>query len=137
MTEPVWLERDLILLLHDEILAETGGSPGLRDQGLLDSALSRPRNRYIYESISDVVELAATYAVAIASNHPFIDGNKRAAFMALGLFLEDNGLRLAASDEDATTIFWGVAEGSVTSEKLTTWLRSRVVSSSEPGASGR
>jgi len=137
MTEPLWLERDLILLLHDDILAETGGAPGVRDEGLLESALARPVNRWLYEQVSDISELAATYAVAIASNHPFIDGNKRAAFMALGLFLEDNGLYLTASDDDATGIMLGVARGEVSIADLAAWLRTRVSSSPAPSAGGR
>lgn len=126
MTEPLWLDRELILLLHDDILAATGGAPGVRDTGLLDSALARPLNRFAYEGLADLVELAATYAVAIASNHPFIDGNKRSAFMALGLFLEENGLTLAATDDDAIEAMLGVARGEVTIEALADWLRSRV-----------
>lgn len=126
MTEPLWLDRELVLLLHDDILAATGGAAGVRDEGLLDSALARPLNRFAYEGVDELVELAATYAVAIASNHPFVDGNKRAAFMALGLFLEDNGLALAATDDDATEAMLGVARGEVTIEALTEWLRPRV-----------
>ncbi len=126
MTEPLWLDRELILLLHDDILAATGGAAGVRDEGLLDSALARPLNRFAYEGLADIVELAATYAVAIASNHPFIDGNKRSAFMALGLFLEENGLTLTATDDDATEAMLGVARGEVTIEALTAWLRPRV-----------
>jgi death-on-curing protein len=128
MAEFVWLERELVLLLHEDILAITGGATGVRDEGLLDSALARPLNRFAYEGLTDLVELAATYAVAIASNHPFIDGNKRSAFMALGLFLEDNGLQLVATTDDATEAMMGVARGEVSIEALTAWLRSRVAS---------
>jgi death-on-curing protein len=126
MTEPLWLDRDLVLLLHDDILGATGGAAGVRDEGLLDSALARPVNRFAYEGVDELIELAAIYAVAIASNHPFVDGNKRAAFMALGVFLEDNGLMLAATDDDATEIMLGVARGEVSIEILTEWLRPRV-----------
>jgi death-on-curing protein len=126
MSEPLWLDRELVLLLHDDILAATGGAAGIRDEGLLDSALARPLNRFAYEGLVDIVELAATYAVAIASNHPFIDGNKRSAFMALGLFLEENGLTLTSTDDDATEAMLGVARGEVTIEALARWLGTRV-----------
>jgi death-on-curing protein len=127
MTEPVWLELDLILLLHDEVLAETGGASGVRDFALLESALARPQNRFLYEGLVDPLELAATYAVAISGNHPFIDGNKRAAFMALGLFLDDNGMVLTATAEEATDEMLAVASGAVSIEQLTAWLQTRVV----------
>lgn len=127
MVEPLWLDRDLVLLLHDDILAATGGAAGVRDEGLLDSALAQPLNRFAYEGLTDLIELAATYAVAIASNHPFIDGNKRSAFMALGLFLEDNGLRLEAAADDATDTMMAVAQGDVTIEDVALWLRTRVI----------
>jgi len=126
MTEPLWLDRELILLLHDDIVAATGGATGVRDEGLLDSALARPLNRFAYEGVDELIELAATYAVAIAANHPFIDGNKRSAFMALGLFLEENGLTLTATDDDATEAMLGVARGEITIAALTEWLRPRV-----------
>lgn len=86
-------------------------------------------NRFAYESVEDIVELAATYAIAIASNHPFIDGNKRAAFMALGVFLEENGLMLTAEQDDATETMLAIARGERTIEALTAWLRPRVRSS--------
>jgi death on curing protein len=127
MAEPLWMDQDLLVSLHDEILRVTGGASGVRDEGLLNSALARPVNRYAYEGVVDIVELAATYAVGIASNHPFVDGNKRAAFMALGLFLEDNGLRLIAAQADATEAMIGVAHGEIDISALTAWLRSRVV----------
>jgi death-on-curing protein len=83
----------------------------------------------MYEGVDDLLELAATYAVGIAGNHPFIDGNKRAAFMGLGLFLDDNGLSIEAAREDATQIMLGVAEGTIDIDRLTAWLRPRVVAS--------
>lgn len=126
MAEPLWLDRELILLLHEDIISETGGATGVRDEGLLESALARPLNRFAYEGVSDVIELAATYAVAIASNHPFIDGNKRSAFMALGLFLEDNGFQLFAEPDDATEAMMAAARGETTIKALTAWLRPRV-----------
>ena len=127
MIEPVWMNEELLLKLHDEVLRETGGAPGVRDLNLLRSALTRPLNRYAYEGVADLVELAATYAVAISGNHPFIDGNKRAAFMALGLFLDDNGLELIADGDDATQAMLAVAAGELEIPALTEWLRTRVV----------
>ena len=120
--EPRWLDKADILALHDYVLERTGGSPGLRDEGLLESALARPLNRWSYEGVSDVRALAATYGVAVAKNHPFIDGNKRAAFLALGLFLDLNGWTLTASDDEATTTMLGVASGEVVEEALTQWI---------------
>jgi death-on-curing protein len=127
MNEPVWIDEALLIRWHDLVLAETGGASGVRDAGLLNSALARPTNRYVYEGLSDLIELAATYAVAVASNHPFIDGNKRAAFMALGMFLEDNGLWLTAAPDDATKVMFAVAAGEIGIPELTEWLRPRVV----------
>jgi death-on-curing protein len=127
------MDKELLLQLHAEIVAETGGVPGLRSNDLLESALARPLNRYAYEGLDDLVELAATYAVAISSNHPFLDGNKRAAFMCLGLFLSDNGSELEADPDEATEIMLGVAAGDIGVEKLSAWLRTRV---SPPGPSG-
>lgn len=127
MNEPVWIDEALLIRWHDLVLAETGGASGVRDQGLLNSALARPVNRHAYEGVADLIELAATYAVAVASNHPFVDGNKRAAFMALGMFLEDNGLWLAAEPDDATQVMFAVAAGEIGVAELTDWLRPRVV----------
>src|SRR5690606_38915009 len=102
-TEPVWLRIEAIIALHDRSLSLHGGPAGIRDHGLLESALDRPKNRFLYEGESDVAVLAATYAVGVASNHPFVDGNKRAAFEAMLLFLGLNGLRLAAEKVDSIT----------------------------------
>ena len=101
MADPVWLDRDLVLALYEDVVAASGGAVGLRDEGLLESALARPANRFAYEGVEDLLELAATYAVAIASNHSFVDGNKRMAFIALGQFLADNGGILTASTDEA------------------------------------
>ncbi len=126
MREPVWLDKALILALYEDVVVASGGAVGLRDEGLLESALARPINRRLYEGVDEIAELAATYAVGIASNHPFIDGNKRMAFIALGQFLADNGLSLTASDEDAIAVMLGVATGAVGIEDLTVWLATRV-----------
>lgn len=120
------MDEELLLRLHEEVLRETGGASGIRDLNLLRSALARPLNRYAYEGVTDLIELAPTYAVAISSNHPFVDGNKRAAFMALGLFLDDNGLQLIAEGGDATQTMLAVAAGELDIPALTDWLRPRV-----------
>lgn len=127
MDEPVWLDKELVLALYEDVVAASGGAFGVRDDGLLESALARPLNRFLYEGVADLLELAATYAVGIASNHPFVDGNKRVAFIALGQFLLDNRIILTASDDDATTVMLSVATGSTDIVSLTEWLRSTTV----------
>jgi death on curing protein len=126
MAAPLWMDEELLVRLHEEVLRETGGASGIRDINLLKSALARPLNRYVYEGVTDLIELAATYAVAISGNHPFVDGNKRAAFMALGLFLDDNGLELTAEGDEATQTMFAVAAGELDIPALTDWLRTRV-----------
>lgn len=118
----VWLDKRALLLLHDESLAEHGGSPGLRDEDLLDSALARPLNLLDYGK-PDVHSLAAAYGVGLAKNHPFVDGNKRAAFLATGVFLGMNGWRLTATQLDATTTMLNVAAGKVDEAAFSQWLR--------------
>ena len=125
MSEPLWFDSAFLLRLYEDVVAASGGAAGVRDQGPLESALARPIQRLAYEGVTDLMDLAATYAVAISSNHPFIDCNKRMAFMALGQFLNDNGLDLTASDEEATATMLGVARGEIGIEDLVTWLRSR------------
>lgn len=127
MTEPLWLDKALLLALYDDVVVASGGAAGLRDEGLLESALARPVNRRLYENIDDLLALAATYCVGIASNHPFVDGNKRMAFIALGQFLEDNGIVLTATDDDAIAVMLGVATGAMNIDDLTDWLGSRTL----------
>jgi death on curing protein len=117
-----WIDKRVLLLLHDESLAEHGGASGLRDEALLDSALARPLNRVAYGQ-PDWAELAAVYAVGLAKNHCFVDGNKRAAFLAVGMFLGLNGYRLTAPQADATLTMLGVAEGSLGEAEFAAWLR--------------
>lgn len=121
--EPRWLDQVDVIALHDYVVELTGGSPGIRDAGLLESALARPFNRWSYEGIDDVRELAATYGIAVAKNHPFIDGNKRAAFLALGLFLELNGYTLTADDDAATAAIYAVAASQMDEAALAAWVR--------------
>lgn len=123
MAEPEWIEIATVKAAHDRSIALHGGLPGLRDEGLLESAMERPRNRHFYEGIEDICELAATYCVAVASNHPFADGNKRAAFLCLLLFLRLNGRKLTAARVDATRTVLGVAAGEIDIAPLTIWTR--------------
>lgn len=120
-----WVDKRALLLLHDESLAEHGGLQGLRDEGLLDSALARPLNLAAYND-PDVCELAASYCVGLAKNHPFVDGNKRAAFLALGLFLYSNGQRLTATQAEATLAVLAVAAGEWDEATLAAWLREHI-----------
>ena len=118
----VWLSRQLILAVHDEQLAEHGGALGLRDDGLLDSALARPLNRAGYGD-PDIAELAALYGIAIARNHPFVDGNKRTAYVALETFLVLNGCRFPVSDAEAVVMTLAMASGEIDDQEFTDWVR--------------
>ena len=125
MNDWKWINRKALLLLHDESLAEHGGASGLRDEGLLDSALARPLNVALY-SDPDVAGLAASYGVGLAKNHAFVDGNKRAAFLAVGLFLAINGYRLVATQADATLTMLAVAAGDLDEGAFADWIRERI-----------
>ena len=117
-----WISKQALLLLHAESLAEHGGGQGMRDEGLLDSALARPQNLAAYGN-PDHAALAASYGVGVAKNHPFIDGNKRAALLATGLFLYLNGYRLHASQADTTLTMLAVAAGDLSEDDFAAWLR--------------
>jgi len=117
-----WVDKRLLLVLHDESLAMHGGLSGIRDEGLLDSALARPEHLAVYGE-PDIAALAASYGVGLAKNHPFVDGNKRAAFLAVGLFLMVNGRRLTASQVDATLTVLAVAAGEMDEVGLGEWIR--------------
>lgn len=125
----VWLSRQFILAIHDEQLAEHGGALGVRDDGLLESALARPLNRAGYGE-PDTAELGALYAIAIARNHPFVDGNKRTAFAALVTFLALNGMVFEPSEVDATLAVLRLAAGDMTDDEFTAWVRDNA----QPGA---
>jgi death on curing protein len=120
--EPRWISKKALLLLHEESLSEFGGARGLRDEGLLDSALARPRNAYAYNPAATIAELAASYGYGVAKNHAFVDGNKRAAFLSIGLFLAINGYRLTASQVDAIETMLAVAAGTITEPALALWI---------------
>lgn len=121
----VWLGAPLILAAHEEQLAEHGGPGGVRDPGMLESALMRPQHRALYGS-PDVADLAASYAFALARNHPFVDGNKRAAFVVLEVFLELNGWTLTASDEDCVVTMLRLAGGQCGEDELAAWVRAHI-----------
>ena len=118
----VWLDRRLIQAIHLEQLREHGGAPGLRDEGLLEGALARPLNRAGYGD-PDVAELAALYALAIARDHPFIDGNKRTAYVTLELFLDLNGFDFTAGDADVVVTMLQMAAGDMPEDEFTAWVR--------------
>ena len=124
-----WISKPALLLLHGESLSTHGGAAGLRDEGLLDSALARPLNLVAYaqpEQPPDIAVLAASYTAGIAQNHLFVDGNKRAAFLATGLFLYLNGHRLSVSQADATVTVLGLAAGELSEDDFAAWLRAHV-----------
>ncbi len=124
-----WITKAALLILHAESVSEHGGSAGLRDEGLLDSALARPLNLLAYadaQSLPDMAALAASYTAGLSQNHAFVDGNKRAAFLATGLFLYLNGARLNASQADATLTMLAVASGDLTEDAFAAWLRERI-----------
>jgi death on curing protein len=118
----LWLSRQLILAVHDEQLAEHGGALGVRDEGLLESALARPLNRASHGE-PDIAELAALYAIDLARNHPFVDGNKRTAYVALETFLVLNGCVFPVGDAEAAVVTLAMAAGDLSDEELTAWVR--------------
>jgi death on curing protein len=123
---PRWIDQRALFLLHSETLAEHGGLPGVRDHGLLESALARPRHLLAYEPKSDLTRLAAAYGFGLARNHPFNDGNKRAAFLAIGLFLQINGCELNADQPEAIAVIMRLAEGRLSEAELAEWIRRNI-----------
>ena len=126
-SEPIWLDRPILEALHVDQITEHGGSLGIRDAGLLESALARPRQKWHYEPGSDLASLAAAYAFGIAKNHPFVDGNKRAALVAAYTFLALNDFELEAPEPEAVTMVLGTADGSLSEEDLASWIRSHLL----------
>ena len=122
MSEPIWIDADALRLLHRESLAEFGGLSGIRDEGLFLSALARPRNLFVYEEVTDISRLAATYAYGLTRNHPFSDGNKRAAFLAIGMFLAINGFLLKVEPTEAVNTMLALAAGDLTELDLASWI---------------
>jgi death on curing protein len=120
--EPVWLTPELVKAIHDRQLRLFGGPAGIRDEGALESALGRPVNRCAYEA-AGLPELAAAYAFGVARNHPFVDGNKRAALLSLVTFLGLNGIDFVADEAEAVVMIHGVAAGEIEESGLTRWIR--------------
>lgn len=127
----IWIDRRALLLLHGESLVLHGGAPGMRDEGLLDSALARPENLAAYGQ-PDIFDCAAAYAFGLAKNHPFIDGNKRAAFLGAGMFLRLNGFRLTATQHDATLTMLALAASDITEAAYADWLRNHTTPLTKP-----
>ena len=123
---PCWIDERDVLAVHDRLLALHGGLPGLRDRGLLESAIARPRQHYSYSEKVDIIDMAALYTTGIVQNHPFVDGNKRAGFLAGVMFLELNGLDFLASEEDVTQMVFAFAAGEFDEAGYAAWLRSNV-----------
>jgi death-on-curing protein len=124
--KPVWIEERDTLAIHDRLLALHGGAAGLRDRGLLQSALARPRQYRAYDKTSDIVEMAALHTAGIVCNHPFADGNKRAGFVVGVLFLELNGFVFMANEADATQAVMALAAGTLDETAYAAWLRANV-----------
>ncbi len=126
MSEPIWIDVREAVLVHDRLLAIEGSRVGVRDAGLLESALARPRQLHTYGEKADLVEMAAAYVAGIVRNHPFVDGNKRTGFVVGVLFLEINGYRLTAAEEDAAQVVMNLAAGTLDELGLAAWLRGNV-----------
>jgi death on curing protein len=126
MSSPRWIAKATILKIHAAQLAEHGGINGTRDEGLLDSALASPELKAQYDE-SELALLAAAYAYGIAKNHPFLDGNKRTAYVAMELFLMKNGMILTSSDEDSVLTFLKLAAGEISEEELAEWIKQNSV----------
>ena len=123
-----WISKEAVLAIHKEQLAEHGGSPGIRDEGLLESALNRPYNLFVYNN-PGIAELAAAYAFGIVQNHPFIDGNKRTGFIVAVTFLILNGFDVIASEKDVIEIFLQLAESKLPEEDLSIWFKNNLIKS--------
>jgi death-on-curing protein len=126
--EPNWIPEETLLAIHEALLEMFGGSAGIRDRGLLESAMSRPRQRFTYEK-ADLITLAGALATGIVKNHPFIDGNKRTGFMAAYTFLEANGFSFQASEEEVVEHTLALAAGAIEEDEFTEWLRRSCVES--------
>jgi death-on-curing protein len=122
MNEPEWLTITMIVAIHDEQLAIHGGLAGMRDSGLLESAMNRPRNKWAYEN-AELPELAAAYGYGIAKNHPFADGNKRTSLLAIYTFLGINGIDFVVAEADAAAMIFALAAGEVSEDSLTRWIK--------------
>lgn len=127
MDEPVWLTRTMIEAVHADQIREHGGRAGLRDEGVLESALARPRQCWTYEPESELPRLAAEYGFGLAKNHAFVDGNKRTAFAAMNVFLLLNGAEVEASEAEVVDVMLHVAAGDLDQDGLAAWVAAVVV----------
>ena len=127
MTEPSWLTRTMVEAAHYDQVREHGGLLGMRDDGLLESALARPRHRWSFEPEADLPSLAASYGFGLIKNHPFLDGNKRTGFVAMNMFLLVNGFEVEAPEPEVIAVMLQVASGTLNESGLGEWLRSVVV----------
>lgn len=125
MNEPVWILKEIILAIHSALIARFGGLDGIRDEGLLESALARPQQLHSYGQPT-LCEMAAAYAEGIVRNHPFLDGNKRTGFMAAYTFLAANGLQLTAPEEEAVLQTLALAAGAIGAEEYASWLEDNI-----------
>jgi death-on-curing protein len=130
--EPRWIDRLVVEAIHFDLVRAHGGMPGVRDEHLLESALARAQQRFAYEPTTDLAGLAATYGHGLASNHPFNDGNKRIAFVTMGVFLGLNGYEIEAPEAEVVTVMLALAAGQLNEDELAAWLRSRL----EPRSNG-
>jgi death-on-curing protein len=125
--EPIWLERLVVDAVHFDLLRAHGGLPGLRDENALESALARPRNRWVYGRTRDPAILAATYGFGLVRNHPYRDGNKRIAFLVMAIFLGLNGYEIEAPEAEIVTVFVNLAAGHMSEVALAKWIRAHTV----------
>ena len=126
MSELIWIDERDALALHDRLLSLDGGLAGVRDEGLLKSAIARPQHLFAYGESPDMIDLATAYTTGIIRNHPFVDGNKRTGFIVGALFLEMNGYRLIASEEDATRAVLGLAAGTIDEAAFAAWMHANI-----------
>lgn len=126
MKEPAWLLKPAVIAVHGMLIARFGGADGIRDDGLLDSALTRPVNIYHHDDTTDIAALAAAYAAGLIQNHPFVDGNKRIGFMAAYMFLDLNGATLTASEVSATAMTMSLAASEIEESDYARWLASNI-----------
>lgn len=122
MNQPIWLTQQMILAIHEDLISSYGGLSGVRDSGLLSASLARPRHRFSYQQEVSLLELAAAYGFAFCKNHPFVDGNKRTAFMAMYVFLGLNGYGFTAPEPEVVLVMEGVASGEIDENALQVWL---------------
>jgi len=122
MNEPIWLQKSVVLAFHEMLLAEHGGAVGIRDEGLLDSALNRPKQYFHYQTCG-LHELASLYAIGIIHNHPFVDGNKRTGFVSMKTFLLRNAFTIEPNKEDSVSTFLNLAAGKISQDELAKWIK--------------